>query len=186
MRERFLAAGKLEGGETAKMGLKRKGPANASQGFSGSVESCEVWARHAGRFWQSHLWSNESLETRGKPDTVSISCCRQHLYAGKPGLTSNQFTGKVAYYPLKYVKWLMHDSFHPDLLFNIPQLNEFPCSLSFILDTILSRHFCLGKSVKFASFLGDSTRNNGLEIGPCTVRVWNGISDEGIINDGGS
>lgn len=47
----------------------------------------------------------------------------------------------------------MHDSFHPDLLFNISQLNEFPCSLSFILDTTLSRHFCLGKSVKYASFL---------------------------------
>lgn len=46
--------------------------------------------------------------------------------------------------------------------------------------------FCLGKSVKFASFLRDSVHNNILEIAPWTVKVWNNISDEGIINNGGS
>lgn len=44
-----------------------------------------AWSEGTSRraFWQFRSWSNEILETGGKPDTVSISCCRQHLYAGK-------------------------------------------------------------------------------------------------------
>lgn len=40
--------------------------------------------------------------------------------------------------------------------------------------------------MKVARFLFDSTPNNVLKIGTHTVKVWNDISDEGIINDDGS